>query len=93
MYIYRTSWTLTEKLRGVGVARSFFIVGEPLVDDFPHRRIQTLQLLILGRHVGRAWTNETKFSSKNVGNLSFFQTYFQVSPVWVESFHFAKKYP
>jgi len=41
---------LTEELRGVSVARGFFIVGQTLVDDLAHSRIQTLQLLVLGRH-------------------------------------------
>lgn len=44
---------LTEELGGAG-AGGLLIVGEPLVDDLAHGRIQALQLLVLGGHAGSA---------------------------------------
>lgn len=41
---------LTEELCGVSVARGFFVVGKPFIDDFAHSSIKTLQLLVLGCH-------------------------------------------
>ena len=37
--------TLTEELGGVG-AGGLLVVGEPLVDDLAHGRVQALQLLV-----------------------------------------------
>ena len=45
--------TLTEELGGVG-AGGLLVVGEPLVDDLAHGRVEALQLLVLGGHAGSA---------------------------------------
>ena len=45
--------TLTQELGGVG-AGGLLVVGEPLVDDLAHGRVQALQLLVLGGHAGSA---------------------------------------
>ena len=44
----------TKELRGVGASGGLLVVGQALVDDLPHGCVQTLQLLVLGRHGGRA---------------------------------------
>lgn len=44
---------LTEELGGVG-AGGLLVVGEPLIDDLAHGRVQALQLLVLGGHAGSA---------------------------------------
>ena len=45
--------TLTEELGGVGTG-GLLVVGEPLVDDLAHCRVQALQLLVLGGHTRSA---------------------------------------
>lgn len=45
--------TLTEELGGVGTG-GLLVVGEPLIDDLAHCRVQALQLLVLGGHTRSA---------------------------------------